>query len=118
MLSKENRLNLKTDFKWVASGKRQETRFLKLFLRLGQNSKPRVGIATSSKVLRKAHERNRVRRVVSAAFEAIIILLPYNINIVVLPKANALEVKSGEILEDMKESLKEVINEKNDTISN
>ncbi len=106
MLSKDKRLNLKTDFKWVASGKSLETKFLKLFFRLGDNPTPRVGIATSSKYFKKAHDRNRARRIVSASFEVIYSLLPERINIVALPKSTVLEVKSGDVLMDLEEILK------------
>lgn len=108
MLSKDKRLNLKTDFKWVAAGKSLDTKFLKLFIRLGDNSLPRVGIATSSKNFKKAHERNRARRVVSACFETIYSQLPERINIIALPKSNVLEVKSGDVLMDLEAGLKKL----------
>src|SRR5437870_2063461 len=68
MLPLSQRLNLKTDFKWVASGKKLETKYLKLFIRLGENQIPRIGIALSTKSFKKATQRNRARRVVSHAF--------------------------------------------------
>lgn len=110
MLSKTSRLNLKKDFKWVASGKPLDTKFAKLFLRLGDsstNTGPRVGIASSSKTFKKATERNRARRLVSAAFESLYQSLPATINIVVLPKVQILGVKSGDVLLDLTEKLKD-----------
>ncbi|MBI2338150.1 ribonuclease P protein component [Candidatus Daviesbacteria bacterium] len=107
MLSKDKRLNLKTDFKWAAGGKKLETKYLKLFVKVGDNEFPRVGIAVSSKVFKKATERNKARRVVSAAFESLYSSLPSTINIVALPKAGATNVKSGDILLDLEEGLKE-----------
>ena len=106
MLPKQNRLNLKKDFKWVAAGKRLETKFVTLFLRSGENTEARVGIANSSKTFKKAHDRNRARRVVSAAFEILYFRLPEKINIVALPKEGCIEVKSGDVLIDLQEILK------------
>lgn len=113
MLSKDKRLNLKTDFKWVASGKSLDTKFAKLFLRLGENQSPRVGIALSSKNFKKAVDRNRAKRLISSCFESLYNQLPANINIVALPKAEALTVKSGDILLELESKLAEikVINE-------
>lgn len=106
MLSKDKRLNLKKDFKWVASGKKMETQYLKIFTRTGDNQSPRVGIANSSKVFKNATDRNRARRIVSAALESLYERLPNNINIVVLPKQGVIEVKSGLVLLDLEETLK------------
>lgn len=106
MLSKGKRLNLKKDFKRVASGKQLETRYLKLFVIFRDNEIPKVGIATSSSVFKKSSDRNRARRLTSAAFESIYANLPAQINIVALPKQGILGVKSGDVLMDLKETLK------------
>lgn len=106
MLAKEFRLNLKKDFKWVASGKRIETKFLKMFVKVGDNQNARVGIATASSAFRKAHERNRARRLTSSAFESIYTKLPKGINIVVLPKAGIEMLKSGDLSVELAEGLK------------
>lgn len=106
MLSKTFRLNLKKDFKWVVSGKLVDTKFAKLYLKVGENEAPRIGIASSSKTFKKSTERNRARRLVSEAFQSIIHHLPSTINILVLPKAPILGVKSGDVLLDLTEKLK------------
>ncbi len=106
MLSKDKRLNLAKDFKWVAAGRRLETKYLKLFVKSGDNQTPRVGIAVSSKVFKKAVERNRAKRLTSAAFEVLFLHLPGTINIVALPKVGVLKVKSAEVLLDLEEGLK------------
>ncbi len=106
MLSKPKRLNLKKDFKFVASGKRLNTKLLTLFVRVGDNKWPRVGIALSAKHFKKASERNRAKRLVSFAFESIYVELPVNINIVALPKSSILIVKSKDVVLDLKEALK------------
>lgn len=84
----------------MAAGKRLETKYLKLFLKMGDNQIPKVGIAVSSKTFNKATERNRARRLVSAVFEVLYSRLPATINIVALPKAGVIRVKSGDILLD------------------
>ncbi len=106
MLPKFQRLNLSKDFKWVALGKKLETKYLKLFLREGDNKTSRVGIAVSGKVFKKAHERNKARRLVSKAFGTIYTRLPDNLSIVALPKGVAVKVKSDEILLDLEEVLR------------
>lgn len=106
MLPRDKRLNLKKDFKWVAAGKKIETRFAKLFINSGENTFPKIGIAGSSKNFKKATNRNRARRLVSNAFESLYPSLPPTINIVALPKQGVLEVKSSEVLQDLEEVLK------------
>ncbi len=106
MLPKQFRLNLKTDFKWVASGTRIDTPFAVIFLKEGENLTARVGIALSSKNFRKAHDRNKARRLISAAFESLFTTLKPNLNIVALPKSAVLEVKSTEVKKTLEEYLK------------
>lgn len=106
MLSKNKRLNLKTDFKWVATGKKMETRYLRLFIKAGDNVTPRIGIAVSGKSFRKAHERNRAKRLVAEAFHSAYTQLPAATNIVALPKAGILGVKSQDVLLDLEEALR------------
>lgn len=107
MLPERKRLNLKKDFKWVASGKKIESKYAKLFIRIGDNINPRIGIATSSSLFKKATERNRARRVISASLEPLYAKLPKSINIIALPKQTVLNVKSGDVLLDLEEKLKD-----------
>lgn len=106
MLPKHKRLNLKKDFKWVAAGKKLETDYLKLIIKPGDNQMPKIGIAVSSKSFKKATQRNRARRLTSAAFEILYGRLPANINIVVLPKTGVINVKSSEVQLDLEAVLK------------
>ena len=106
MLPRSQRLNLKKDFKWVAAGKKIDSQYAKLFIRKGDNSSPRIGIATSSSQFKKATERNRARRLMSAALEPLYAKLPKSINIIALPKQSILDVKSGNVLLDVEENLK------------
>ncbi len=103
MLPKTARLNLKLDFKRVAVGKKLEGKFLKLFI-LKTGLQPKVGIALSSKNFKKAYQRNRARRLTSKAFEQLYPVLP-PADIIALPKAGILEIKSGEVVGDLNEIL-------------
>lgn len=106
MLPKNKRLNLKKDFQWVAGGRKLETIYLKLFVRFGSNQMPMVGIAVSGQVFKKATERNKARRITSAVFETLYSALPQSINILVLPKAGVIAVKSSDLLLDLEERFK------------
>lgn len=107
MLARSKRLNLKKDFKWVCAGKKIETKFATLFIKSGDNTFPRIGIALSSKRLKQASQRNRAKRLLSQAFQSAYNQLPAAINIVVLPKAGVIKVKSEEVLLDLEQALKE-----------
>lgn len=107
MLSKDKRLNLKTDFKWAVSGKVIDTKFAKLYIRVGENTTARIGIASSSKTFKKATDRNRARRLISEAFQSTFSSLPPTINILALPKVGILDVKSGSVLMELTEKLKD-----------
>lgn len=106
MLPKSKRLNLKKDFKWVALGERIDSKFTTIFIKMGQNSLPRVGIASSSKFFKKATDRNHAKRLVSAALEVLYPKFADNINILVLPKSTILNVKSQDVLLDLEKALK------------
>lgn len=108
MLSKTSRLNLRYDFKRVTSGKNLDTKYLKLFIKKSSDlEKAKVGIALSSKNFPKAHDRNRAKRLVSAAFEKIYQSLPPTMEIVALPKPPIVDVKSDEVFEDLKKVLRD-----------
>ena len=108
MLSKEKRLNLKRDFKWVAAGSKVEDQLVKIFYRLGENNFPRLGIEVSSKNFKKAVERNRARRLTSVAFEHLYPNLPQKINMVALPKSGVLRLKSEDLIKDLAKLIKRV----------
>lgn len=105
MLSKSKRLNLKTDFKSIITGKFIDSKYAKLYIKLGDNIFPKIGISVSSKIFKKAHERNRARRLVAEAFHNTYYQLPATINILALPKVSILGVKSGDVLLNLEEAL-------------
>ena len=108
MLPREKRLNLKKDFKWVAAGGKVENNLVKLFFKAGSNQLPKVGIATSKAVFRKAVDRNRARRLVSFGFEALYNRLPQGINIVALPKKEIIQLNSEEVKDSLEGLLEKV----------
>lgn len=105
MLSKEKRLNIKKVFSWIRSGRRLEDGLVRVFYKFGDNEKPRLGIAVSSKVFKKAVQRNRARRLISRGFEQLYEKLPEKINILAIPKEKVLDLKSDEVKEDLEELL-------------
>lgn len=115
MLPRSQRLNLKLDFKWAASGRKIQSNYLKLFVKDGDNIIPRIGIAVSSKIFPKAIQRNRARRLASKAFETLYKDLPKNVNIMALPKSGIISVKLQDVLLDLRELLEneKIINQPN-----
>ncbi len=106
MLPKSQRLNLKKDFRWVASGKKFEGKYLKLFIKSGLNSSAKIGIALSRKDFPQANDRNRAKRLAAGVFQKFINLLPPSINIVVLPKTSISGVKLQDVIQDSEGLLK------------
>ncbi len=106
MLAKNQRLNLKLSFRFVASGKRLETDLYKIFYQIGENKHPLVGISLSKSVSPHATDRNRARRLASTAIQALYKRLPDHINIVIMPKKTVLALSSGELTEQLQQTLK------------
>ncbi|KKR80364.1 MAG: Ribonuclease P protein component [Candidatus Daviesbacteria bacterium GW2011_GWA1_41_61] len=106
MLSKDKRLNLKRDFQWVASGEKISSEIVKLFYRYGENNQAQVGIAVSSSVFKKAVQRNRARRLVSTAFEALYPNLSQQVKIIAIPRQGVLKLNPAKILNYLKSLLK------------
>lgn len=106
VLPKSKRLNLKTSFRWVAAGQKTQTTHLKIKYRFGQNSLPLVGIAISSNI-KKAHLRNKARRLVSAGLEQIYDRLPKGLNLVIMPNELILQSNPKEIKNEL-ESVKNI----------
>lgn len=106
MLSRDQRLNLTTSFKWVASGKRADGAFGKIFYRDGENTQPKIGISVSSKVFPTAIQRNRAKRLWAIAVQAVYPQLPPSLNIVIMPRSFTLGKSSAELTEELKKLLK------------
>lgn len=79
---------------------------MKLFIKFGENTFPRLGVALSAGYFKKATQRNRARRLTSRAFQLTWSRLPASANIVVLPKTDILDVKLQDVLADLEGLLK------------
>lgn len=102
MLPKNKRLNLKYQFKWVASGKRLETKFFKIFAKNGENSTPLIGVAVSSAIFKKSTLRNKAKRVSFKVAEAVYKDLRKNINLVIMPKTGILDIPIDVVISEFK----------------
>ncbi len=107
MLSKDRRLNLKKKFKWVASGKKVYTGHFKLMYRFSNNPHPKVGIALSSQLFRKANKRNRARRLTSRVVENVYKKLRKDLNLVIMPKPEVLNTKQEDLFQEL-ENVKDI----------
>lgn len=106
MLPKKARLNLKTDFQWVSQGQKKDTPHFKLFFRLGQNPSPLIGIAISSSIFPKAHDRSSVKRIIAYASRLIYQNLPRGLNLVIMPKASVFEQDINKLTYELEEALR------------
>lgn len=105
MLSKDKRLNLKKEFKWVINGSKLETPSLRLYLRSTSDKPPQVGISLSKKYFKSAVERNRARRLASWGVENLYSQLPKGLKLIIMPKSLVLEKKSQELLKELQDVL-------------
>lgn len=109
MLSKDKRLNLSTDFKWVSSGRVIQSTNFKIFYKPGENKSAKVGIAVSSKNFPKAVLRNKAKRIMFNAFGKIYGNLPGNSNIIALPKPGIDNVKSDDLVLELTQALGKIL---------
>jgi ribonuclease P protein component len=106
MLPKSKRLNLKTSFKKIASGKHIDSPSFKIMYKI-EGEEVKVGIALTKSSFAKAHIRNRVRRLTSKAIERSFERLRKGLNLVIIPKPSV-ENKTIEELYDEFESIKDI----------
>lgn len=106
MLPKNKRLNLKTEFKRVRLGKTINTPLLKLIIKKEGSGPTRIGVAITTSLFKKSHQRNKVKRVVFSAFENIYSQLPEGLSIIALPKQRVIDVKSDDLIKDLMDTLK------------
>ncbi len=109
MLSKDKRLNLSTDFKWVSLGRVFQSANFKIFYRPGENKTAKIGVAINSKNLPKAVGRNRAKRIMFNAFGKIYGNLPDNSNIIALPKQGIDNVKSDDLVLELTQALGKIL---------
>lgn len=108
MLSKSQRLNLKTNFRWVASGKSHTSKNFKLFYRLGENQNPLIGVSIVSAQFKKANLRNEAKRTM---FNAVKILYPElhkNLNLVIMPRPQVLDLSIEELEQEFHNAISQL----------
>jgi ribonuclease P protein component len=108
MLKKDQRLNLKTSFRWVSSGHRAENKFCVVFYRSGQNIQPLVGIATSGKYFKSSVSRNTAKRRASTAIQGSYSRLIPQLNLVIMPKSPILDAPMSEIEASTRQMLRKL----------
>lgn len=102
MLPKEQRINLSKEFRWMLSGVRKESPSFIIYIKEGENGFPRVGIALKKANFKKAHDRNKARRLVSASVKTLYHSLRRNINLVIMPKPEIFKRSSEELINELK----------------
>lgn len=108
MLPKSKRLNLTQDFREVAKGVKKETANFRLMFKFSTKHLPKIGIALTKSVFKKAHQRNEVKRRASLAVESVYPLLKSGLNLVIMPKVQILQSNKERLVEELK-NVKDII---------
>lgn len=103
MLPKSYRLNLNKQFDWVVNGRKIDTTSFRLFLRLGGNLRPLVGIAMSSKYFRNSSKRHQAKRLTSRVVEGFYSNLSNSLNLVIMPKSTIFGQSTGQLTKELKD---------------
>ena len=105
MLSKPQRLNLKTSFRWVASGKAFTSKSFKLFYRLGENETPLIGVSIASAHFKKSTDRNQAKRIMFNLAKKVYDQLHKNLNLVIMPRSEVLDLPSEVLDQEFKNAI-------------
>lgn len=105
MFPKNQRLNLKTHFRFVASGKFLTSRNFKLFYRLGENQAPLIGVSIVSAQFKKANLRNRAKRICFKLAGDSYDQLHKNLNLVIMPKAQVLDLPPEQLRQEFQNAI-------------
>lgn len=105
MLAKNARLNLKTSFRFVASGKSLTSQNFKLFYRLGDNTQPLIGVSLVSAQFKKANLRNQAKRIFFDLAKSHYNQLHKNLNLVIMPRSQVLEKSREELSQEFKNAI-------------
>lgn len=108
MLNKSLRLNLPSDFyKLKKYGNKINSKYFN-FVYLNNENSLKIGIVISKKISPKAHNRNRIKRIVRALTKDLLESFPKNIKVVIYPKINVLETPYPLLLKEMKTSIEKI----------
>ncbi len=105
MLPKSQRLNLKTSFRWVASGSALNSQNFKFFYRLGDNENPLIGVSIASSNFKKSHDRNKAKRIMFDLAKQNYHQLHKNLNLVIMPRSQVLEIDSKVLAQEFQNAL-------------
>lgn len=97
MLPKSQRLNLKINFRWVASGQSHTSKNFKLFYRFGKNPAPKIGVSVASAQFKKSTERNKAKRVCFDLAKRHLDKLHKGVNLVIMPRARVLDLSPEDL---------------------
>lgn len=102
MLKKSLRLNLSTEFKKVAAGRRFETAHFVIFkLDTHESRNARVGVAVGKKHFKRAHERNRAKRLAFQVMESQMDRLSNGVNLVIMPKSGVTQTPIQDLINEI-----------------
>ncbi|MDY0049156.1 MAG: ribonuclease P protein component [Halothiobacillaceae bacterium] len=91
------RLTRPKDFSNVfADARRQAARGVTVLFRENASGKPRIGFAIAKRQVRRAHERNRIRRIGRESFRHRVAGLP-SVDMIVLVRADVLKLDGAEL---------------------
>lgn len=108
MLSKLQRLNLKTNFRFVASGKSVTQKSFKIFYREGENEIPKIGVSIVSAQFKKATQRNKAKRIFFNLAKKYYNQLPKNINLVIMPRAQVLDLAPDDLEKQFNDAISNI----------
>lgn len=97
MLSKDQRLNLKTQFKRTVKGRSYTSKSFKLFYRFGENVEPKIGVSIASAQFKKATLRNKAKRICFNMAKKYYHKLHKGVNLVIMPKAQVLDLSKADL---------------------
>lgn len=107
MLLKANRLAQDRDFKKIfAKGKSFYSANLRVRLAVNKLPDTRFGIVVSTKVSKKATDRNRVKRIIRETIRELISEVKSGFDVVIVAKPSIINLKSSEVIEETKLLLK------------
>lgn len=102
MLKEANRLKSDRDFKNVfRNGRTLENRFIRVKFLKNQKNVSRFGFIISVKVLKKANERNTLKRRLRAISRSLLKDLKPGFDIVVWPKVSSAALNHGDLMGSM-----------------
>ena len=106
-IPKKNRVTVKKDFDSIfRKGKAVNGTFLFMKYLVGSDGSPQLNIIVSSKTIKKAATRNRVKRVLSALVQLHLNNLPQGIKALVVVTKSPINNRDDKLREDFLKTLK------------